>query len=511
MSSTNFIILFCILSLIVNFSFSYKILVIFGHPGKSHFDAFKSLFKELAGRGHELTILGHVPINNITNIRYIPFREDKPLENEIDLQGDTVALNSVFYYLQQIRQIENFASTFCELDLSGLGFQNFLLEELEFDIILGEMYNTNCYYGLVTKFKVPFIGLSSTSLMPWHYSWFDIPLDIRTSSNIFGGYKWPMTLCAQLENAFLHILSYLTYNLWIYPNDKKLSNKYIGVNPADPANASFLLVNSHYTTDNAIALPPNVIEIGGIHLENRDPKEIPQDIGAWLNNSADGVIYFSLGSMIKSDTIPLQQLKAFTNVFSRLAQRVLWKWESDTMPNKPDNVMIVKYMPQFEILCHPNVKLFITHGGKLGTTEATYCGVPMILLPQFGDQLYNSYGIVNRGNGIILNLALASETTILHAIRTAFRLSKHAKINSKKFRNRPVSPMTNAVYWIEHVAKYKGAQHMRPVRHKAIAESCLYSFFYVFRFISIPALTIMLVQYVHFFPRLGNFLNQYIL
>jgi len=71
----------------------------------------------------------------------------------------------------------------------------------------------------------------------------------------------------------------------------------------------------------------------------------------WINNSDSGVIYFSLGSMIKSDTFPKEQLKAFIRAFAKLPQRVLWKWENDTMPDKPDNVMIRKWMPQFDVLC----------------------------------------------------------------------------------------------------------------------------------------------------------------
>lgn len=38
---------------------------------------------------------------------------------------------------------------------------------------------------------------------------------------------------------------------------------------------------------------------------------------------------------------------------------------------------------------------------------------------------------------------------------------KIAKELSEKFKDRPLSPMDTAIYWIEHVAKFKGGQHMR--------------------------------------------------
>lgn len=49
-----------LLTFLTSCSDGYNILVIFGHPGKSHYDVFSGLFEELAARGHNLTILSHV-------------------------------------------------------------------------------------------------------------------------------------------------------------------------------------------------------------------------------------------------------------------------------------------------------------------------------------------------------------------------------------------------------------------------------------------------------------------
>lgn len=46
---------------------------------------------------------------------------------------------------------------------------------------------------------------------------------------------------------------------------------------------------------------------------------------------------------------------------------------------------------------HPNVKLFISHGGLLGSTEAVYEGVPILSIPMFGDQMTNIRAIVDKG------------------------------------------------------------------------------------------------------------------
>lgn len=48
--------------------------------------------------------------------------------------------------------------------------------------------------------------------------------------------------------------------------------------------------------------------------------------------------------------MPDDKRMAFINAFKRLPQRVIWKWENETMEGKSDKIMIGKWMPQFDIL-----------------------------------------------------------------------------------------------------------------------------------------------------------------
>jgi len=76
--------------------------------------------------------------------------------------------------------------------------------------------------------------------------------------------------------------------------------------------------------------------------------------------------------------MPEETRQVFLKVFSRLKQRVLWKWESEMNDTIPENVKLSKWVPQQDVLGHKNIRMFITHGGLLSTLEATYHGVPMI-------------------------------------------------------------------------------------------------------------------------------------
>ena len=71
---------------------------------------------------------------------------------------------------------------------------------------------------------------------------------------------------------------------------------------------------------------------------------------SFIDSAADGVIFVSMGSMIRGDTLPKEKMLAFVQVFAQMPQKFIWKWENEEMANKPSNVFVKKWLPQFEIL-----------------------------------------------------------------------------------------------------------------------------------------------------------------
>ena len=70
----------------------------------------------------------------------------------------------------------------------------------------------------------------------------------------------------------------------------------------------------------------------------------------------------------------------------------------------------------FIISAHPNVKLFISHGGLLGTSEAVYEGVPILGIPIFGDQRTNLKSIEANGAGEILDYNEISKEVVFEKV-----------------------------------------------------------------------------------------------
>lgn len=61
------------------------------------------------------------------------------------------------------------------------------------------------------------------------------------------------------------------------------------------------------------------------------------------------MILFSLGSSVRSSTLPDRTVELFMNVFRSIPERVIWKFEEE-MENVPANVMLLKWLPQRDIL-----------------------------------------------------------------------------------------------------------------------------------------------------------------
>lgn len=152
------------------------------------------------------------------------------------------------------------------------------------------------------------------------------------------------------------------------------------------------------------------------------------------------------------------------DAFRNIKQRVLWKFEDESLADVPPNVMIRKWLPQNDILAHPNVLLFISHGGLFGTSESLYHGVPLLLIPFFGDQFRNAYMVKEAGYGNFMFYREITEDSFSKAITDI--VSNESYINKARqtstiFKDNLVHPMEEAMFWIEYVCRFKGAKHLK--------------------------------------------------
>lgn len=163
-----------------------------------------------------------------------------------------------------------------------------------------------------------------------------------------------------------------------------------------------------------------------------------------------------------------EKITHFLDKFQNIKQKVLWKFETE-LPNLPNNVKIGKWLPQNDILAHPNIKLFISHCGKGGITEAKYHGVPILAVPIFADQFINAEKIVSEGWAVEVSLADINAETFSNVLDEMLNNSTYAHVAKKLsniYRDRPEHPLDKAAFWIEYVIRHNGAKHLQsPAKH----------------------------------------------
>lgn len=98
------------------------------------------------------------------------------------------------------------------------------------------------------------------------------------------------------------------------------------------------------------------------------------------------MVYFSLGGNLKPSKMSDEKKRAIHDALAKLKQKVIWKWDEELKVDK-NKFMVRKWLPQDDILAHKNVRLFVTHGGLLSSTEAILRQKPIVGIPIFGDQM----------------------------------------------------------------------------------------------------------------------------
>ena len=241
------------------------------------------------------------------------------------------------------------------------------------------------------------------------------------------GYSQRMNFVERLINSLAAAAFTVMRSVYIMPKaETMLAEVFPGEEIPDLASylhdnaALFINHGTPFTGDGLRPVHPNTIMAGLMSCVPAKP--LPQHLEQFISESQHGVIFVSFGSVVKASKMPEHKRKAMLAVFSKLPQRIIWKWETE-MTDAPDNVMTSSWLPQTSILAHNNVKLFITHGGA-GSIQETICyKTPIVGVPISSDQFVNVKDAVNNGIGVALGWRDLSEETLSKAIQEVLNFS----------------------------------------------------------------------------------------
>ncbi|XP_072302020.1 UDP-glucuronosyltransferase 1-2-like isoform X1 [Eucyclogobius newberryi] len=282
------------------------------------------------------------------------------------------------------------------------------------------------------------------------------------------GFTDKMDFFERVKNVF-YLSVALAHQHLIIPGYNALCEKYIegGCDIVSLLqDADIWLFRSDFVFDFPRPTMPNVIYMGGFQCKQTQP--LPAELEDFVQSAGEhGVIIMTLGSVVNA--LPIKLAEEMASVFAKLSQKVIWRHKGARPSTVGNNTLIVDWMPQKDLLGHPQTKVFVAHGGTNGVQEAIYHGIPVLGIPLFFDQFDNLLRLVARGAGKIIRLSDLNEHSFEQGLKELLQ-QEHYRDNMQRLshlhRDQPLSPMDQAVFWVEYVMRHKGAPHLRTQAYK---------------------------------------------
>lgn len=437
----------------------FKILGICPSASYSHQQPFQALMKALAARGHAVTVLTTILLQeSVENYEQVDLSFTYERKDCTGLRH----MNAFSLLHKNMRE----GNSLCERQLFSPAVHRLLSQNKTFDAVIIEQLWYQCYYGLVKHYGYPvLVGFLTVGNLPYAMDSVGNPDDPQLNPDMAYPFTDRMTMNERLWNVLYTSWTRVYYRYWHLPRAQRIAEKFApGTSVRDiDRNFSLVILGNNHVFGYPKPLLPNVIEVHSLQIKEERGETLPKDIQEFLDKAVHGAIYFSLGSNLQTDQLPIGSLTKLRNALGSLKQRVLWKHAGNAAPPS-DNIKFIKWAPQQAILAHPNLLVYVMQGGLQSLQEAVHYSVPVLAIPFFGDQLFNSRKILDAGIGLALNIDSFTEQTILLTINQLIQnesYRENIRTMSSIVKDELVKPMNRAIWNIEHVIKFRNSKHLR--------------------------------------------------
>uniref|UniRef100_A0A914XFW2 UDP-glucuronosyltransferase n=1 Tax=Plectus sambesii TaxID=2011161 RepID=A0A914XFW2_9BILA len=353
----------------------------------------------------------------------------------------------------------------CEAQLKQKDVMDILRAE-KFDLAISETMEF-CSYGIFHHLNIPSnIVLSPGPLMDYMSDAFGFPAAASHVPNIMSGFTEEMTYVERAKNFFAMIafkymgryIASMTTQVFRDHYGSDFPNVYelLGRSP-------LVLVNSVEILDFTRPVLHKLVYIGGIGMSK--PKPLNKKLTKIVESGKKGTVLFSMGSVVALDKAPLEIKSAIIQALAKFEDYnfIVKVGSADKqmaeLASNVKNVYLESWVPQVDLLGHPHVKAFITHGGQNSILETVYAGKPVLTIPCFGDQFRNAATVVRKGFGTrVLSmsaLTVDSLTAALHDLLNNENYEINARRLSRMLEKKPIKSEELVVKWTEFVAEFK--------------------------------------------------------
>uniref|UniRef100_A0A8B9TVP6 UDP-glucuronosyltransferase n=1 Tax=Anas platyrhynchos TaxID=8839 RepID=A0A8B9TVP6_ANAPL len=414
----------------------------------SHWLSMRPIVERLRQRGHEIVVVApEINLRIDSSVHYTMKTYSVPYTREyVEAEFKKLGYRSFTPqpFLEKFSKVANITKMFfdsCKMLLSDKELIKYL-EESTFDAVLMDPFFP-CGQILAEHLSIPSVYLVRGLPCSLDFHATLCPNPPSYIPRFFTRYTDRMGFLQRVVNVIVSLSNSLTCSLFYSPYDiliKEFLQKEATLLEI-LSHASIWLMKYDFVFEYPRPVMPNMVLIGGISCTQEKP--LSKEFEAIVNASGEhGIVVFSLGSMVSD--IPMKKAREIADALGSVPQTVLWRYTGKVPSNLPQNVKLVKWLPQNDLLAHPKTRAFITHGGSHGVYEGICNAVPMVLMPLFGDQMDNAKRVESRGAGLTLNILEMTSEDMSNALKTVINDKKY-KENIKRLSelhlDRPIHPL----------------------------------------------------------------------
>ncbi|CAP20492.1 Protein CBG23714 [Caenorhabditis briggsae] len=221
------------------------------------------------------------------------------------------------------------------------------------------------------------------------------------------------------------------------------------------ANSSLCFVNSDEVLDLPRPTITKTIYVGGLGVP-KIANPLDEKFSNIMSKGDKGVVVISLGSIVPFGDLPLPTKQGMLRAIGDMADYhfliKISRGDENTrnLTRGLENLDLVEWLPQVDLLAHPRLKLFVMHGGINGLMETALQAVPTVVVPIFADQFRNGRMVEKRGIGKVLkklDIGYESFKSAAETVLNTPSYKKNAIRIAEMMRNKPFTPEERLVKW----------------------------------------------------------------
>ncbi|EDO39233.1 predicted protein, partial [Nematostella vectensis] len=275
-----------------------------------------------------------------------------------------------------------------------------------------------------------------------------------------------MNFLQRVKNTLIYIAGQIMVRLVVFPNYDDIKQRY-NINPGSSFAESFgkaeiTLFLADPVLDYAFPTLPGHILIGPVNIQPRHLVSLSPEFQQLVDNS-EGVIIVSFGSNVAA--IANKEVDVMVEAFGRLKETVFWRQRGYIPSNLSNNIKIVEWLPQNDLLANKKTRVFVSHLGLNSLYESGYHGIPVVGVPIYGDQPDNAVLMEEKGLGLAVDIHTVTADELYRTIRRVIdekRFKENAARISRLMQDRKRSPTEEGADWIEYTLRHGRLTHLRP-------------------------------------------------